>query len=147
MSDIGFPFSRLPALALLLGLTGCGVEPLPPLKLMDAGAYCEHLRQSDPELFRHCVRDIGFGNELRIESRQNYLRHQAEDWEPTPLPSMAAPYTPPLVVLSAPPAAPTPPDPVLHHDYITRPPPTVLCVGQVAIPGGSNAEGMRLGCK
>src|ERR1017187_6651836 len=148
--SIGFPFSirRTAILALLAGLVGCG-EPLPPLKLMDADAFCGHLRQDDPVLFRQCVRDIGFDNELRIESRQRYLNNAASvDFDPVPMP---APFVPqPVGSMMGPTPLPASVAPTIGLDpygYLRQPPPTVLCIGQVVIPGGSNAEGMRLGCQ
>jgi hypothetical protein len=137
---------RLAAMIFLVGLAGCGVEPLPRLQLADPEARCGHLRQTAPAVFADCVRSVEFGNELRIESRQRYLRQQAEDWQPAPTYFAPTPYVPPPTFSTTAPAAPTPMPPVAPF----VPPaetPHVLCVGQVAIPGGSNAEGMRIGCQ
>jgi len=142
---------RAAVYGLLIALVGCDAEPPPPLKLMDADAFCGHLRQDDPALFRQCVRDIGFDNQLRIESRQRYLRQQVEDWTPAPLPPAPPPFVPAPTVSMMPPMPPSPslapPANLDPYGYLRQPPPVVLCIGQVPVPGGSNAAGMRLGCQ
>jgi hypothetical protein len=142
---------RVIVLILLIGLAGCGADPLPPLRLTDANARCGHLRQSDPALFTECVRGVEFGNELRIESRQRYLRQQSEDWQPAPMYVAPPTYVPAAATLMAPPTPPpgsmAPSIGLDPYNYLRPQPATVLCVGQIAIPGGSNEAGMRAGCQ
>jgi hypothetical protein len=146
------PGMRLIVLALLVVLAGCAAEPLPPLRLVDAEAQCGHLRQDAPDAYLSCINEVAFINEMRIESRQRYLNDAAaEAFTPVPLLSAPAPFVPEPADSMMP---PTPPSPSLAppanldpYGYLRQPPPTVLCIGQVPIPGGSNAEGMRLGCQ
>ena len=133
------------------GLTACG-EPLPPLHLVDAEAHCGHLRQDAPDVYLSCISAVVFANEMRIESRQRYLQQQMEDWTPAPLRAAPVQYDPPPAASMpmpnlAPPVSLAPTPNIAPYDYIPHPPPTVLCVGQIPVPGGSNAEGMRLGCQ
>jgi hypothetical protein len=93
-----------------------------------------------------CINDVAVINEMRIESRQRYLRQQTVDWEPTPMRVAPPPYVPPPAASVMPPTTPTPMAPVAPF-VRPAPAPHVLCIGQVAIPGGSNAEGMRMGCQ
>ena len=122
-------------------LADCAAEPVPPLHLVDAEAKCGHLRQDAPDAYLSCINEVAFTNEMRIESRQRYLNDAAtEVFASAPVPPAPAPFVPEPAELDD--AA------NLEPLRLSAPPaPVVLCVGQIPIPGGSNADGIRLGCQ
>jgi hypothetical protein len=122
-------------LVLVACLAACA--PAQP-RLMDAGAMCGKLRD-DPADYASCVEDVQLVNEQRIGAyRRIYGSAPATQSAPSY-------YTPP-VFSSAPPAAPTGFDYVPPQDYTQHPPPSVLCVGLLPVPGASNAAGIEAGC-
>jgi hypothetical protein len=131
-----FRFDLSAVVALVAALSSCA-PALPPL--MDTEAMCGKLR-ADRADFASCAEDVRLVNEQRIEAyRQIYGS------VPT-APSAPSFYAPAAATLSSPPSAPTTFQYIPPQDYTPHPPPTVLCVGLVPIPGGSNAEGMQAGC-
>jgi len=122
-------------LVLMTCLAACASAPP---RLQDVDTSCGQLR-NDPADFASCAEDVRLVNEQRIDAYRRIYGSVPVAQSPSSF------YAPPAA-LSAPSAAPTGFGYAPPQDYTQHPPPAVLCVGLLPVPGASNAAGIQAGC-